>query len=222
MRTPTWGEANYIGAGGWGLGLGLAGAESVILKSGTGVESGAGSEPGSTELRASIVRSLVGHKEFRVRRLFLSSLVLVLCAAATIAAPASAQQSPTIIEADPGVRAIRMIDRAEVRASRVELQPGATRRVHTHEDVVYHLWIPIEGTLEITIGGAAPVSAASGQAFFMVKGTIHGFRNTGTSPAAALEIFIKTITTAANPLPWELLAQLNVSLTPSAVPTQPR
>src|SRR5438093_238820 len=44
-------------------------------------------------------------------------------------------------EADPGVRPTRMIDRAEVRASRVEVQAGATRRVHTHDDVEYHLWI---------------------------------------------------------------------------------
>src|SRR4051812_44620862 len=45
-------------------------------------------------------------------------------------------QTPTLApgEADPGVRPTRMIDRAEVRASRVEVQAGATRRVHTHDD----------------------------------------------------------------------------------------
>ena len=152
-----------------------------------------------------------------MRRLFLGVLILALSVG-----PTTAQQPPTIVEADPGVRAIRMIDRAEVRASRVELQPGATRRVHTHEDVVYHLWIPIEGTLEITIGGTAPVSARSGQAFFMTKGTAHVFKNKGASTAAALEIFIKTVTTAANPLPWDSLAQLNVLLPPGAVSPQPR
>jgi quercetin dioxygenase-like cupin family protein len=84
-----------------------------------------------------------------------------------------------------------MIDRDEVRVSRVELQPGATRRVHTHDDVVYHLWVPIEGTLEITIGSAAPARAVSGQAFFMNRGTPHGFKNIGATPGAALEVFVK-------------------------------
>jgi mannose-6-phosphate isomerase-like protein (cupin superfamily) len=89
-----------------------------------------------------------------------------------------------------------MIDRAEVRVSRVEIQAGAVRRVHTHDDVVYHLWVPIEGTFQITIGAAAPVAAASGQAFFMTRGTQHGFKNTGTTPGAVLEIFIKQTTVA--------------------------
>jgi quercetin dioxygenase-like cupin family protein len=99
-------------------------------------------------------------------------------------------------EADPGVRPTRMIDRAEVRVSRVEIAAGATRRVHAHDDVVYHLWIPIEGTLQITIGSDPPVTAKSGQAFFLKRGTQHGFKNIGTTPGAALEIFVKQTTTA--------------------------
>ena len=89
-------------------------------------------------------------------------------------------QTPAAGEADPGVRPTRMIDRAEVRVSRVEIQAGATRRVHAHDDVVYHLWVPLEGTLQITIGSAAPVTATSGQAFFMTRGTQHGFNNDTT------------------------------------------
>lgn len=109
--------------------------------------------------------------------------------------PASAQTQP---EADPGVRPTRLIDRAEVRVSRIELQPGAARRVHAHDDVVYHLWIPIEGTLEITIRNDAPVAGKAGQAFFMTRGTPHGFKNVGSAPAAVFEIFIKQTTAAAN------------------------
>ena len=108
-------------------------------------------------------------------------------------------QTPAPGEADPGVRPIRMIDRAEVRVSRVEIQAGATRRVHAHDDVEYHLWVPIEGTLQITIGSEAPVTAKSGQAFFLKRGTPHGFRNIGTTPGAALEIFVKQTTTAGGP-----------------------
>jgi len=57
--------------------------------------------------------------------------------------------------------------------------------------VKYHVWVVLAGKMEITIGSAKPVAAAEGQAFFMQKGTQHGFRNTGTTPAAVMEIFVK-------------------------------
>jgi quercetin dioxygenase-like cupin family protein len=100
-------------------------------------------------------------------------------------------------EADPGVRPTRLIDRAEIRASRVEIQPGAVRSVHAHNDVEYHLWIPLEGRLEITIESDGPVVATPGQAFFLQRGTQHGFRNLGTTPAAVMEVFVKQSDIAA-------------------------
>jgi quercetin dioxygenase-like cupin family protein len=126
-------------------------------------------------------------------RIAAATMSLVLSASLTGLA-----QTPTLApgEADPGVRPTRMIDRAEVRASRVEVQAGATRRVHTHDDVEYHLWIPIEGRFELTIGSDAPIIATPGQAFFMKRGTPHGFRNVGTTAGAALEIFVKQTTLA--------------------------
>jgi quercetin dioxygenase-like cupin family protein len=104
---------------------------------------------------------------------------------------ATAQAPATGNGANAGVNPVRLMDRPEVRVSRVEIAPGAVRSVHTHDDVRYHLWIPISGKLEITIGSAKPVEAASGQAFFLQKGTPHGFRNVGTTPAAVMEIFVK-------------------------------
>ena len=112
-----------------------------------------------------------------------------------VAQQPSAAQLPA--EADPGVRPFRLIDRDEIRVSRVELQPGAVRSVHVHDDVEYHVWTPVVGTLEITIGNDAPTPTASGQAFFMKKGTPHGFRNTGTTTAVVFEIFVKNSSTTA-------------------------
>ena len=119
-----------------------------------------------------------------------------VCRAPAAAATSSASpQAQAGAEADPGVRFTRLIDRAEVRVSRLELQPGAERRVHQHDDVEYHMWVPVEGQLEITIGNAAPVRAAAlGQAFYMTRGTPHGFKNVGSTPATALEIFVKQTT----------------------------
>ncbi|HEY7338430.1 MAG TPA: cupin domain-containing protein [Bryobacteraceae bacterium] len=100
-------------------------------------------------------------------------------------------QPPAATAANQGVNPVRLMDRPEVRVSRVEIAPGAVRSVHTHDDVRFHLWIPISGKLEITIGSAKPVEAESGRAFFMEKGTPHGFRNIGNTPAQVLEIFVK-------------------------------
>jgi len=136
------------------------------------------------------------------------SLILGIMAAAAIVmivAPASAQ-TQTTAEADPGVRLTRLIDRAEVRVSRLEIEPGSVRRTHAHNDVEYHLWIPLEGSLEITIGSDRPTPAASGQAFFLKRGTSHGFRNVGSTKAAVFEIFIKQATTAGADSPIDVLA----------------
>ena len=98
---------------------------------------------------------------------------------------------------DPGVNPVRLLDRDEIRVTRVELAAGAVRSAHAHDDVEYHVWAPVAGTLEITIEKGKPTAAKSGQAFFMKKGTQHWFRNTGTTPAAVMEIFVKKTTVAA-------------------------
>jgi quercetin dioxygenase-like cupin family protein len=99
---------------------------------------------------------------------------------------------------DPGVTPIRQIDRSEVRVTRVELEGGAVRSTHTHDDVRFHLFIPISGTFELKIGADKPVSAAPGQVFYMEKGTPHGFRNTGQTKATVMEVFVKGDGSAAD------------------------
>ncbi len=147
-----------------------------------------------------------------------SPITLVLLMTLALSGAASGQaiaQQPAALpaEADPGVRPFRLIDRDEIRVSRVELQPGAVRAVHAHDDVEYHVWAPVAGTLEITVGTDAPKSAAPGQAFFMKKGTMHGFRNTGTTPAAVFEIFVKRSTTSASVMDERDVAGLLAALT---------
>ena len=98
---------------------------------------------------------------------------------------------PAPLAPDPGVAATRLINRAEIRISRVVLQPGAVRSVHAHDDVEYHAWIPLEGTFELSVGTDAPVPALPGQAFFFERGTMHGFRNVGDTEAAVMEVFVR-------------------------------
>ncbi len=120
-----------------------------------------------------------------MRKLFLSAPIVVF---AVLCAMPVAAQTPG---PNPGVTPIRQIDRAEVRVTRVELQPGAVRSVHTHDDVRFHLFIPLTGKIELTIGSEKPIETTPGQAYFMQKGTPHGFRNLGSSPAAVMEVFVK-------------------------------
>ena len=124
--------------------------------------------------------------------------------------PAAAQTAAP--EADPGVRPVRLIDRAEIRVSRVEVAPGAVRKVHTHDDVEYHVWLPLEGSLELTKGSDQPVAVTVGQAFFFARGTPHGFRNLGTTPAAVMEIFVKQTKASARLDPADALATAMAAL----------
>jgi len=92
--------------------------------------------------------------------------------------------------ADPGVMFTTIMDRPEVRILRVEIQPGAVRRVHTHEDVTFHLLMPLTGPLQVT-AGPATVMAKVGQAYFMKKSMPHTFTNTGTTAVLVMETFVK-------------------------------
>ena len=91
---------------------------------------------------------------------------------------------------DAGVARAVLLDKPQVRVLRVEIQAGATRKMHTHDDVRFHLFLPITGSIEFT-KGTEKSAAIPGQVFYMDKGTLHGFRNTGTSVAMAFEVFIR-------------------------------
>ncbi len=109
----------------------------------------------------------------------------------SVLSAASSWAQPAPLAPDPGVAATRLINRDEIRISRVVLQAGAVRSVHAHNDVEYHAWIPLEGTFDLTVGTDAPVLALPGQAFFFERGTMHGFRNVGDTEAAVMEVFVK-------------------------------
>ena len=128
----------------------------------------------------------------RIRTMILTLPLILLRASHASAQTPGAANTP-----DPGVNPVRQIDRAEVRVTRVELQPGAVRSVHAHTDVRFHLFIPVAGKIELAIGSAKPVEATPGQAYFMETGTMHGFRNIGSTPAMVMEVFVKDVAATA-------------------------
>jgi len=119
-------------------------------------------------------------------------LAASFCVSAWAQAPSPATiPGPAAAPTDAGVARAVLLDRPQVRVLRVEIQPGATRKMHTHDDVRFHLFLPITGAIEFTAAPNQPVAATPGQAFYMDKGTLHGFRNTGTSVAMVFEVFIR-------------------------------
>jgi mannose-6-phosphate isomerase-like protein (cupin superfamily) len=93
---------------------------------------------------------------------------------------------------DPGVFYAVVMDRPDVRIGHTRLAPGGARRTHTHDDVTFHLLIPISGTLTMTVGNDAPFETKPGQAYWMKVGTPHSFTNKGTVDAVSIEVFVKS------------------------------
>ena len=92
---------------------------------------------------------------------------------------------------DPGVFYAVIMDRPEVRIGHTRLAPGGARRTHTHDDVTWHLLIPVSGTLTMTVGNDPPIETVPGKAYFMKAGTPHSFTNKGTVDALSIEVFVK-------------------------------
>ncbi|PWU07742.1 MAG: hypothetical protein C5B51_09360 [Terriglobia bacterium] len=110
-----------------------------------------------------------------------------------------------------GYAPVRLWERPDVRATRVEIKPMGVRAVHQHDDVKFHLFIPLTGKLQVTIGSDKPVDAPVGEAFYIKGGTPHGFRNLGSTPAMVMEIFVKNGSTASLDAAGALAAALQAS-----------
>ena len=90
-----------------------------------------------------------------------------------------------------GLSNSRVMDRPEMRATRVDIEPGGVRVVHTHDDVRFHIIVPITGPLQVNLGDSSSVSLVPWQPHFMTRGTPHGFQNNTRSKVSVLEVFVK-------------------------------
>lgn len=82
-------------------------------------------------------------------------------------------------------------DQQEVRILRVVVEPGGTRVIHAHDNVDFHLFVPISGPMTFDREDAESVEVLPWQPVYMDAGTRHGFRNTGSAPVDIMEIFIQ-------------------------------
>jgi len=141
----------------------------------------------------------------------------VMSKPAALAAAAQAPGAPVTREVDPGViNTTPILDRAELRAGRLEIRPGGARRVHQHDDVQFHLFILLTGAVQLTVGGQT-IEVVPGQVHYIARGTPHGFRNTSGASASAVEIFIKP-TGAANARPSDEELAMAIAALRAATP----
>jgi mannose-6-phosphate isomerase-like protein (cupin superfamily) len=115
----------------------------------------------------------------------------LVVAAAVCSLPAVAQTPSAKPSSTRGLATLELLNQPDVRLLRVEIEAGVTRAMHAHNDVKFHLFIPVSGTVQLSIGSDNPVEVAPGQAQYIKKGTSHGFKNTGTTKATIIEVFVK-------------------------------
>lgn len=95
------------------------------------------------------------------------------------------------VAGDPGISSMVVVDQPEFRVLRDYAEPGATRRMHSHNDATWHVFTLVTGQLRLTIEGEAPVDVTPGQVVHLKGGARHTFTNTGTVAATIVEVFGK-------------------------------
>ncbi len=127
---------------------------------------------------------------------------------ALLLAPALAQQRGQG-RGNPGVSPQTIMDNADVRVTRVQLEAGAVRPSHVHNEGPFHMFIPINSAVEIFFGPEGKEereTVAPGQVHFFKSNTPHGFRNPGSVAVTFIEIFVKNTGRAGNISPQAIQA----------------
>jgi quercetin dioxygenase-like cupin family protein len=124
---------------------------------------------------------------YRIRFLGLLSLGL-LGGAAAFAQQASAPAVPLFVSKPVLVSPVTGDDKKEMVLMSVAIQPTGMVPMHTHPgDCVGTV---VEGTLELLVDGQPPKRIAAGDAYANLRGTPHGFRNVGDTPARLLNSLV--------------------------------
>jgi quercetin dioxygenase-like cupin family protein len=95
------------------------------------------------------------------------------------------------VAGDPGVSSMLVMEQPEFRVLRDYAEPGATRRMHSHDDATWHVFTLVTGQLLLTVEGESPVEVMQGQVLNLKGGAKHTFKNTGAVTATIVEVFGK-------------------------------
>ena len=118
--------------------------------------------------------------------------VLTLSASSSVWPQALARpELATPVAGDPGMSSMVVTDQPGFRVLRNYAEPGATRRMHRHDDASYHVLVLVTGELTLTVEGEPPVPVTPGEALPLKGGVMHTFTNTGKVTATMVEVFGK-------------------------------
>ncbi len=95
------------------------------------------------------------------------------------------------VAGDPGLSTMVVLDQPQFRVLRDYAEPGATRRMHSHDDATWHVFTLVTGQLLLTVDGEPPVEVTQGQVLNLKGGAKHTFKNTGAVTATIVEVFGK-------------------------------
>jgi quercetin dioxygenase-like cupin family protein len=95
------------------------------------------------------------------------------------------------VAGDPGMSTMLVMDQPQFRILRDFADPGAVRRMHSHDDATWHVFVLVTGQLLLTVEGEAPVEVTQGQVLSLKGGVKHTFKNTGSVAATIVEVFGK-------------------------------
>ena len=95
------------------------------------------------------------------------------------------------VAGDPGISSMVVMEEAQFRVLRDYAEPGATRRMHSHDDATYHVFTLVTGQLKFQIEGQEPIEVKQGEVLKLAGGAKHTFTNTGTVTATIVEVFGK-------------------------------
>ena len=118
----------------------------------------------------------------------LVALLALSVPAASAQAVAGAERARPVT-GDPGISSMVVMDRPELRVLRDYAEPGATRRLHSHDNTTWHVFVLVTGYLLLTVEGEAPVEVTPGEALYLKGGARHTFKNTGSVAATIVEVF---------------------------------
>jgi mannose-6-phosphate isomerase-like protein (cupin superfamily) len=116
------------------------------------------------------------------------------------------------VAGDPGVSSMLVTTQPQFRVLRDYAEPGAVRRIHSHDDATWHVFVLVTGQLALTVEGEEPVSVTQGQVLTLKGGVKHTFKNTGSVAATIVEVFGRAQTAA------DVAAAIADAMSPSSSP----
>ena len=132
--------------------------------------------------------------------LALGALLTMLAPAGWAQAVGGAEKARPVA-GDPGLSSMVVTDQAEFTVLRDYAEPGATRRMHSHDTVKWIVFTLVTGKLILTFEGEAPIEVEPGQVLHFKGTTRHTFKNVADVAATIVEVFGKTPASSSPRLP---------------------